>query len=280
MYNSEPEFDNAMWQQISDADLGDALNVPSMLNAEEARFYFWLAAKQAVTLGSIVDLGCFAGGSTAYLAEGNRAGGGNACIYAYDQFKASEKAKQRQLYSKGVPHFDGRSILLLAKQLLSPWEPNITFRDGRIEDSIWSHGDISILVLDASKTAEVTDQTTQIFFPSLVPGKSIIVQQDELHWKEPWIAVQMDRLSDWFTPLCHVPGGTVAYRCIKKIELGDVIQNKVSQMTDLEMINALERSKSRLDKLNITEKLSRQQSAIRLNPGKRSASGFSNIAPR
>ena len=137
------------WLALRNVDLGKAATVPSMLNPEEARFYVWLARSMAHVPGAIVDLGCFAGGSTAYLAEGNRQGGGSAQIYAYDQFGASEKAKARQLYAKGVTPFEGNDILPLAKDFLAPWAPNIQFRPGRIEDNDWDEGAISLLVLDA-----------------------------------------------------------------------------------------------------------------------------------
>ena len=58
------------WRTVTEEDLGHALGVPSMLNREEAQFYFWLAQRMAHVPGSMVDLGCFVGGSTAYLAQG------------------------------------------------------------------------------------------------------------------------------------------------------------------------------------------------------------------
>ncbi len=175
-----------------------------MLNPEEAQFYVWLSRAMAEVTGAVVDLGCFAGGAPAYLAEGNRQGGGQAQIHAFDQFATSEKAKERQLYSKGVAPFGGTDILPLAQQVLAPWAPNVRFHKGRIEESVWEGGPIALLVLDASKTSETMDQMAAVFFPHLIPGQSIIVQQDELHWKEPWIAVQMEAFAEYFEPLCRV----------------------------------------------------------------------------
>ncbi|WP_371225235.1 class I SAM-dependent methyltransferase [Roseovarius sp. 2305UL8-3] len=274
------DFAQRPWLALDDSDLGGARGAPSMLNPEEARFYVWLSRTMAGVDGAVVDLGCFAGGSTAYLAEGTRQGGGQAQIHAFDQFAASEKVKERQLYSKGVAPFDGTDILPLAQQVLAPWAPNVHFHKGRIEDSVWEDGPIALLVLDASKTSETMDQMAAIFFPHLIPGQSIIVQQDELHWKEPWIAVQMEAFADHFEPLCHVPGGTVAYRCIKAIDQAALANGAVDGMSDQDMIAALSLAAERLSFLNVADKLARQQEAIRLNPGKRKSWSFKNRAPR
>ena len=267
------------WCHLDDVSMGPATGVPSMLNDEETRFYFWLAREMAAIEGHIVDLGCFAGGSTAYLAEGNRQGWGQAQLFAYDNFRASEKVKERQLYPKGIAPFEGSNILPLSKKILSPWSPRITFRKGRIEEKNWDEGPIALLVLDASKTAETTDQMAEIFFPHLVPGQSLIVQQDELHWKEPWIAAQMQKLQAHFEPLYHVPGGMVAYRCIKAVDAHALNAARVSALSDQELIEALRQSKARLKAFNVAKKITRQIKAVKLNPGERSSWSFRNRAP-
>ena len=124
------------------------------------------------------------------------------------------------------------------------------------------------------------DRMTENFFPHLIPDQSVIVQQDELHWKEPWIAVQMQMMSSYFQPLCHVPGGLIAYRCIKKIDDAALMAGRVDGMTDAEMIAALSRAARRLDFLGVGKKIARQQDAIRRNPGVRKAWLFKNRAPR
>jgi hypothetical protein len=136
------------------------------------------------------------------------------------------------------------------------------------------------LVLDASKTPETMDRMAEIFFPYLIPNVSVIVQQDELHWKEPWIAVQMEKLKDYFEPLCHVPSNTIAYLCIKKIDHDALAAGAVSGLQDAAMITALTDAVRRLRSLGIGNKIDHQIEAIRLNPGKRKAWSFNNPAPR
>lgn len=269
------------WQSVSGRDLGHARHVPSMLNREEAQFYFWLAGRMAHMPGQMVDLGCFVGGSTAYLAAGARAcrRGLTPRVSAYDQFRASPKVKERQLYAKGIAPFDGHDILPLAKALLAPWSDDVELHKGRIEETTWRGGAISLLILDASKTSGTMDQMAEIFFPHLIPGVSVIVQQDELHWKEPWIAVQMERVKACFQPLCYVPGGAVAYLCTRRVDRDMLRARRVHGLDDEAMIRALSQSVQRLSAFGVAHKLERQMDAIRRNPGQRKAWRFKNRAP-
>ncbi|MEQ9258220.1 MAG: hypothetical protein RIG84_03890 [Roseovarius sp.] len=273
-------FASAPWRDIPVDALGPANAVPTMLNEEERQLYFWITREMAGAEGAIVDLGCFAGGSTACLAEGNRQGGGSAQLYAYDQFTASEKVKARQLYPKGIAPFKGRNIEPLVRELLSPWAPHVTLCRGRIEEQAWENGPISILVLDASKSTDTMDRMAETFFPHLVPGLSLVVQQDELHWKEPWIAAQMQRMAEWFEPLCFVPGNMVVYRLMKPIDAAALEAGRTEGMTDEALIAALEASKARLPLPVVEERLSRQIEAVRLNPGLRFSPSFKNRPKR
>lgn len=269
------------WQSLKQVDLGLAKSVPSMLNEEELKFYHWIAKQTASVTGSIVDLGTFIGGSTAHLAEGTRAGGAaEKRVFAFDHFAATDKVKEKQLYPKGIERFEGDDFLPISKRLLVPWRPNIVFRRGRIEESTWREGPISLLVMDASKTAAITDQIARTFFPHLIPGQSVIVQQDELHWKEPWIAAQMQRLSRYFAPICHIPGSTVAYVCTKRPGPLSLRRARVSHLSDEALLDDLRASKVRLAAFDVTAQIDRQIEGVRLNPGKRKAWRFENRPAR
>ncbi|MEM6589398.1 MAG: hypothetical protein AAF641_13205 [Pseudomonadota bacterium] len=276
---SSNPFSDRPWRDLTSADLGPATAVPSMLSTEETQFYFWLTRHMADVDGHLVDLGCFAGGSTAYLAEGNRAGGGKAKIFAFDRFHVSKKAKEAHLYSHGVAPFLGSNMLPLSQELLAPWGPSIVFRKGRIEEQKWEEGSIAVLVQDASKNADATARMAEMFFPCLIPGVSVLVQQDELHWKEPWAAVLMEQLKECFEPLVHIPGGMMVYRCVQHVS-EKAFQNGLDDMDDETMIAALTKAKARLKDFGVGPKLDRQIEGIRLNPGKRTAWSFKTRPPR
>jgi len=55
------------------------------------------------------------------------------------------------------------------------------------------------------------------FFSALIPGKSIIIQQDFVYFHGYWIHITMGRLSAYFELLDLVFGASAVYRLIKPI---------------------------------------------------------------
>jgi len=78
------------WEDLTDAELGAAAAVPSMLATRERRLYVWLTSRWARGAGAVVDLGCFVGGSTACLAQGLALAGHASRVDAYDRFRAND----------------------------------------------------------------------------------------------------------------------------------------------------------------------------------------------
>lgn len=243
----------------------DTLSVPTMLSEEEQRLYTWLGQN---ALGTVVELGCFAGGSTARLADGTRACAKPPAIHAFDRFTADDNVKHRFLYPAGVAPFAGKDILDLAERLLAPW-PNITLHKGEIDRQTWTEGPIDILVLDASKKAETMDRMAEIFFPHLIPGQSLLVQQDYLHWKQPWVPVQMEVMAASVEPLGHVPSDTMVFRW-----KGAKALPKISTLDDGAMLRHLDAAARRLAPWGIEDALRRTAEGLRANPGKRHAHRF------
>lgn len=247
-----------------------------MLSRKERKLYLWLAEHWAQGGGAIVDLGCFTGGSTAYLAEGCRRAGRHQPIHAYDRFRASDDVKRLILYPAGIPEFTGTNILPLAEYLLRHWAPDITLHPGEIEDQVWPGDPIEILTIDAAKTAASADRMAETFFPSLVPGHSVVVQQDFLHWKVPWIPVQMERMADWFTPVAVCPRDTVVYRCERRIDATALKAGRVTGLRDRELLDGLTRARARFRRWGVEDRLVDMTRAVALNPHKRRAKDFVN----
>ncbi len=188
-------FADQPWAALTDADLA-GVGVPTVLSPDERRLYFWLARDWACGAGALVDLGCFVGGSTALLAEGQRRAGRAAPVHGHDAFTVSERFKAQFLYPAGVPAFAGADMLPVARQLLHPWAGTVRLHPGRIEDQVRDGVPIEIRAMDASNTAGTADAMAAAFLPALVPGRGIVIQQDFLHWRQPWVAAQMALLGD------------------------------------------------------------------------------------
>lgn len=267
------------WRRITPADLGPARAVPAMLRDEESRFYFWLGRDWARGAGEIVDLGCFVGGSTARLAAGHAAGGHPGLVHAYDQFTASEEAKARHLYAAGLPAFEGEDILPVARALLEPWDRRITFHRGDLMTKRWSGDPVEVLVLDASKTVALADHCAAEFFPALIAGRSVVVQQDHLHQVQPWLPAQMELLADFFQPLVHCPRDSVSFLCTRVPSPAELAARRLSGLDDAGLIGLIERAAARLAPLCPAESFARQIDCLARRPGARSSWQLARKAP-
>ncbi len=171
------------WEAVTDAMLAEALKVPSMLTADEARLYYWLAARAEGT-GAVIDLGSHRGGSAARLLAGLAAGKSAALLYTYDRFATPEGETD---------------MLTQVRTALAPWGDRTVFVKGDIARQDWAGGAVEILAVDAAKSPRTADRIADQFLPALEPGRSVLVHQDFLHSKQPWLSAQMAALADCFT---------------------------------------------------------------------------------
>ena len=245
-----------------------------MLSRMERRLYLWLAESWATGAGAIVDLGSFVGGSTACLAQGRARRGGVEDVHAFDRFRASETVKANILYDAGLPRFPGEDILPLSQELLAPFDPSVRFWKGEIEAQVWTGDPIGILAVDAAKTASAADRIAEKFFPHLIPGQSVLVQQDFLHWKVPWVPVQMEWMADCFRPVAVVPRDTVVYLCTAPVGPEQLARGRVCRRQDSDFQEALLDVERRLAPWAVTDRIRAQSRAVALNPGLRRAKDF------
>ncbi|WP_300513192.1 hypothetical protein [Aliiroseovarius sp.] len=260
------EFAQAPWNSARIDGIEATETVPTMLAAEEQALYAWLTGHWMRDLGEVVELGSFVGGSTARLAAGLVAAGRTAHLHAYDRFGCSEGLKETMLYPAGIAPFEGTDILPLAHALLAPWRDQVTLHPGRIEKQSWDGGPIELLVMDASKKIPLMDRMAATFFPSLIPGRSLVIQQDYLHWRTPWIAVQMEAMADWFTPVAFVPNDTVVFLNTRPVDSAALLAGQVAEMTPAARLETLRRARRRGRALGYGHRLAQSIKAMKANP--------------
>ena len=195
----------------------DAAQVPTMLTPEEGNLLHWLTRDYATGIGAVCDLGCFAGGSTARLASGIAASGRSTQVHAFDHFTLTDTQKERYLYPAGIKPFDSPCMQHAVQHLLRPWRDIVTLRPGDITKARWRDGPIEILFIDAAKTPRSADKIAETFFPHLIPGQSIVVQQDYFHWRQPWVPAQMRLLSECFELVGWCAENTAIFRATETI---------------------------------------------------------------
>lgn len=202
----------------------DVLAVPSMLSTDERRLLYWLARHHVRGDGRIVDGGSFLGGSTVALAAGlddrsDRVRPG--LIAAYDRFLVEAYAlaefghafPARRVGSSFRPAFDAN---------IEPWSDHIHVVEGDLAEAQWTGEPIEVLFLDVAKTWELNDLVLDQFLPCLVPGHSVIVQQDELWGYAPWIHLTMELLDGYVRRLDAMANGSVVYLLTDEVP-GDIV---------------------------------------------------------
>jgi hypothetical protein len=85
----------------------------------------------------------------------------------------------------------------------APYADLVEVHAGDVRSWPWKSGPVEILFVDIAKHWTVCDWVTWQYFPSLIPGKSVVIQQDCLyhHWVG-WLHVTMEFYADYFEYVC------------------------------------------------------------------------------
>lgn len=225
------EFAGRPWSKVLEADLGSARRVPTMLTPEEGLLYHWLG-RRAQGAGVTVDLGAYAGGSAARLLSGLALSGRDFHVHSYDRFRSSRAFWARFLRDEPLPDADDADLLPVVHKHLAPWYGHVTLHVGDIGTMRWTGGPVEILSVDAAKGSAMADHIAAEFFPALIPGHSILVQQDYLMAVQPWLPAQMVGLKECFLPLAHVPKVGMVFLCLEPVTLQALQSARVDGLTD------------------------------------------------
>jgi len=174
---------------------------------------YWCASSYYSGLGEIVDAGCFLGGSTVALASGLRdnlkVAGKERRIHSFDRFLVDHDTKQR--FFQDSPLKVGDSFLSAYEHNIEKHRSHVEIYAGDIRSAAWN-APIEILFLDVIKESSINDVIMTRFFPHLIPGISLVIQQDYIHFALPWIHITMERLAEYFETLDYFRSGSAVYR--------------------------------------------------------------------
>lgn len=197
------------WNSRRFALPGWTRNYPTMLTQEEMRMLAWVAQETPVD-GAVIDLGAFLGGSSASLALGAARAVPPKRVHSYDRFRLDEKVKFQFLYRKGHGFAEGEDALPVFHRFTKPVAAAIEAHPGDVLEARWGGSPIAVLFVDLSKTKALNDHLLATFFPALVPG-SIIVQQDFLFFRNPWLYPTMQKLEGAVEMLAHTDQNSVIF---------------------------------------------------------------------
>lgn len=176
-----------------------------MIGPEERRALWWLA-REMLNDGAIVDAGCFLGASTFCLAAGAAASPRAATrrkpiVHAFDRFKAIDAYVAESISRQVRPTETGDSYLDIFMPQVAPHGDLVRAVPGDFLEASWNEGPIDLLFIDIAKTEALNARAVGMLFPALVPGRSIVIQQDYHHCWHPAIHVTMEHLAGEFVEL-------------------------------------------------------------------------------
>jgi hypothetical protein len=172
-----------------------------MLGGEERRLLFW-AGLHFQGRGTVVDAGAFAGASAYCLACGLERSPRNssplARVHSYDMFKIKDQTV-----------FDHISKHFYPAKMDDDFRDVFEFQTGKYRHRIDTHqgnfltldppsDDVEILFVDIAKTAELNQKVLTDYFPKLIPGVSLLIQQDFYQAWHPYIHASMVLLDPYF----------------------------------------------------------------------------------
>ena len=254
----------------------EAQNFPSMLSKQERNLLNWLAKDYWTGAGEIVDAGCFLGGSTVSFATGLRDRGAptparrslwsrltgakpavpaaapppaNPRLHAFDMFIIDHQF-MLDYWGKvleGVPLNGGSRKVF--DQLTADYRPYFNVNHGDITKIGWTGKPIEVLFLDVLKTSEVNDAVLRDFLPSIIPGRTVLIQQDYVHEWLPWIHVTMEILHDHFEYLDWMPYATTVYLHTKPIPASTIAACRWDAIPNAEKLRLMDRAIARFDGL-------------------------------
>ena len=167
---------------------------------EEERSMYREIASKYQGLGVIVDAGCFAGASTSALCEGlpRVPPYKKRFIVALDRFVVDDQYIAAHFASKGVDVRMGESFLPIFMDQMAQHLDKIDVRAGDIFSVGRVSDPIEILSIDVAKTPAINAYATYRWITRLIPEASTVCHQDFYAPSQPWLAVSMGLMANYF----------------------------------------------------------------------------------
>jgi hypothetical protein len=226
----------------------DAVGIPTMLSKAERKLLYGLARDYVSGDGAIVDAGCFLGGSTAALLTGVRDRGrpwSGPPVASYDLFRVEQYTVGK--FFRDQPGVRvGDSFRQRFDEHVARFDVPHVIHEGDITQIGWSGGPIDVLFLDVLKSWEINDAVLRDFFPSLVPGRSVIVHQDYAGGDMPWIPITVELMRESLVLLDWMEWGTHVYLVDRELP-AELIAGGVRDLSLARRMELIDRAVARAD---------------------------------
>ncbi|MBD8881876.1 hypothetical protein IHE49_15440 [Rhodanobacter sp. 7MK24] len=195
--------------------------VDSFIETGEYDLIAKIASSTYQGVGRLVDAGCFAGTSTRALCEGlSNVGARHKSarpIIVIDRFIAADEYICNHFLERGIDVRFGESFLPLFMDRLSPHLHLLEIRAGDLVQVGRIESAIEVLLVDIAKTQALNAYVVRKWFPRLIPDHSVVLHQDFYTPAQPWIAVSMGLLMDYFEIITPKVGESCCFKLKKAI---------------------------------------------------------------
>lgn len=208
------------WQVFRARTSAGDRRVRSMLSIYELSLLYALARRHYSGAGYIVDAGPLLGAPIFALCQGLEANTGLASgemrsrILSYDLFSAHGYQK---FLGDLVPASPTGTLLPEYLALIVDHLDKLAVHQGDFTAWAWPGEPVEIMLLDLAKSWHLNHHSISQYFPCLIGNKSILTQQDIIHFEESCIFSAMEYFQDRFELLCMMYGATALYRLRKAI---------------------------------------------------------------
>ena len=187
--------------------------IRSMLSLYEAALLYMLGKEYYSGQGEILDLGPLVGLSTNAFARGLHANTRldrekrARRIHSFDLFHT--KGYRRFFPPEAVP--PSRSAFMYYLDANRDYLDNLSINPGNLLDMGWRDQPVEILFIDVAKSWELNQWVLDFMFPNMMPGRTIVVQQDWVHFNEYWIHLTMEYFAEYFDFLYVMRSATAVF---------------------------------------------------------------------
>lgn len=204
------------WQVYDIRTSTGTIRAKSMLSILEIALLYAVARDHYTGEGEIVDGGPLLGVGTNALAQGlaenQRVASKASRIWSFDLWLAQGMGR----CVEGVGTQTG-SVFEEFLRVNHDYRHQISASPGDLLAMTWRPKPIEILFVDIAKSLELNAYVLKHWFTRLIPGRSILLQQDFVYFDQWWIAVTMEYFAAEFDRLGFVFGATAYYLCTKPV---------------------------------------------------------------
>ena len=234
----------------------DILAVPSMMSPNERKFLYGFTRDHFKGDGIIIDAGIFMGASTYIFGKAIQENpvfpkldfGNQPPIISFDRAVIYPNfypfAKRHKIDVEGLE--PGDSFKHLIEKNIAPVVSQVDLRIGDIIEEDYSQIGLPIemLFLDIIKRPDINDYTIKTWFPYLIPGKSIVVQQDFFCEGVPHVPVSMEYFAEYFDYLGEIHSASI-YRYKKRIPDEELQRNLNDELSLEQQLSLIDQAKER-----------------------------------